>query len=113
MTEMEYVRYKLVLVVAPRVEDPDRHPWREDLALFVGEPSGGRSNHCREVRTFELPNLRRTAEYSTKYVNHYHPADGSDPPALWPDRGVAPSFPAYVQGRDPALEVLGIGGGTQ
>lgn len=85
---------------------------QEAGAIFVGEPSGGRPNHYGEVRTFELPNLGRTVQYSTKYFTHYDPADGSDPPALMPDRMAPPSFPAYVQGRDPALEAIGLGPGT-
>jgi len=38
------------------------------------------------LKTFELPNLGRTVQYSTKYFAHYHPSDESDPVALMPDR---------------------------
>ncbi|MFW5827416.1 MAG: hypothetical protein ACOCU4_04955 [Alkalispirochaeta sp.] len=39
---------------------------QEAGAQFVGEPSGGRPNHYGEVKMFELPNLGRTVQYSTK-----------------------------------------------
>jgi hypothetical protein len=85
---------------------------QEAGAIFVGEPSGGRPNHYGEIRTFELPNLGRTVQYSTKYFDHYDAADGGDPSALMPDIPAPPSFPAYVQGRDPVMDRLGLGHGA-
>lgn len=80
-------------------------------AVFVGEPSGGRPNHYGEVRTFELPNLGRTVQYSTRYFHSYRPAPGSDPdpPALIPDIAAPSSFAAYVQGRDPVIDAVAAG----
>jgi len=105
-------------------------------ARFVGEPSGGRPNHYGEIRFFELPNLGRRVSYSTRYFNHYRRGDNaagtggdgtaptargddddgntapadvpppSDPVALFPAISAPPSFPAYVQGRDPVVEAV-------
>jgi hypothetical protein len=81
---------------------------RDAGARFVGEPSGGRPNHYGEIRYFDLPNLGRRVSYSTKYFSHYRGggtgAEAADPPALMPHVSAPPSFPAYVQGRDPAVE---------
>jgi hypothetical protein len=82
-------------------------------ADFVGEPSGGRPNHYGEVRSFELPNLDRTVQYSTRYFESFRPGPGEDPDplALFPDTPAPRSFGAYLQGRDPVIEAVTAGEG--
>lgn len=76
---------------------------RENGAILVGEPTGGKPNGYGEVRSFTLPNSALSVSYSTKYFNSW---PGGDPDSLLPDIAAAPSSKNYREGRDPAMEAV-------
>lgn len=76
---------------------------RENGAILVGEPTGGKPNGYGEVRSFTLPNSALPVSYSTKFFNSW---PGGDPESLFPDLAAAPSSADYREGRDPAMEAV-------
>lgn len=76
---------------------------RENGAILVGEPTGGKPNGYGEVRSFTLPNSALSVSYSTKFFNSW---PGGDPESLFPDITAAPSSADYREGRDPAMEAV-------
>ncbi|MBX7187561.1 MAG: hypothetical protein K1Y01_20625 [Vicinamibacteria bacterium] len=76
---------------------------RENGAILVGEPTGGKPNGYGEVRSFTLPNSALSVSYSTKFFNSW---PGGDPDSLLPDIAAAPSSVDYRDGRDPAMDAV-------
>ncbi len=76
---------------------------REQGAVLVGEPTGGKPNGYGETRTFNLPNSGLPVTYSTKLFRSW--PDG-DPESLFPDVAAAISSSDYREGRDPAMDVV-------
>lgn len=76
---------------------------KETAACFVGEPTGGQPNHYGEVRTFQLPNSKKTIRYSTRYFHWLN----QEIDTLVPDVEIKESFAAYRRGTDPVLEWIG------
>jgi C-terminal processing protease CtpA/Prc len=76
---------------------------RQNGAILVGEPTGGKPNGYGEVRSFNLPNSGLPVSYSTKFFSSW--PDG-DPESLFPDIGAAVSSTDYREGRDPAMEAV-------
>ena len=70
-------------------------------AVLMGRPTGQKPNSFGEVKSFALPNLGATVNYSTK---RFTQIDGDDPPSLMPDVLVEPTADDYFAGRDVALE---------
>jgi hypothetical protein len=78
---------------------------RENGAILVGEPTGGKPNGYGEVRSFTLPNSVLSVSYSVKFFRSW--PDG-DPESLFPDITAAVSSADYLGGRDPAMEAVAI-----
>jgi hypothetical protein len=70
-------------------------------AVLMGRPTGQKPNSFGEVRSFPLPNLGATMNYSTK---RFTQIEEDDPPSLMPDVLVEPTADDYFAGRDVALE---------
>ena len=78
---------------------------RENGAILVGEPTGGKPNGYGEVRSFTLPNSVLSVSYSVKFFRSW--PDG-DPESLLPDITAAVSSSDYREGRDPAMEAVAV-----
>jgi len=76
---------------------------RENGAILVGGPTGGKPNGYGETRTFALPNSGLSVTYSTKFFRSW--PDG-DPESLVPDIPAPVSWADYREGRDPALAAV-------
>lgn len=76
---------------------------RENSAILVGEPTGGKPNGYGEVRSFTLPNSALSVSYSTKFFRSW---PEGDPDSLFPDIPAAISSSDYREGRDPAMEAV-------
>lgn len=76
---------------------------RENRAILVGEPTGGKPNGYGEVLSFTLPNSGLSVSYSTKFFNSW---PEGDPESLFPDIAAPASSTDYREGRDPAMEAL-------
>jgi hypothetical protein len=77
---------------------------RETNAIFVGEPTGSRPNFIGETSLFELPYSRAVANVSDLYWQTSWPVD--DRPWIGPELYTPPTFAAYRQNRDPAMEAI-------
>jgi hypothetical protein len=77
---------------------------RETEAVFVGEPTGSRPNFTGETSTFELPYSKTIANVSDLYWQTSWPVDYR--PWIAPDLYAPPTFAAYRQNRDPAMEAI-------
>jgi hypothetical protein len=77
---------------------------RETHAIFVGEPTGSRPNFIGETIPFELPYSKVTANVADLYRQTSWPMDYR--PWIAPDLHAPPTFEAYSQNRDPAMEAI-------
>jgi tetratricopeptide (TPR) repeat protein len=77
---------------------------RETHAIFVGEPTGSRPNFIGETIPFELPYSKVTANVADLYWQTSWPMDYR--PWIAPDLYAPPTFEAYSQNRDPAMEAI-------
>lgn len=77
---------------------------RETSAIFVGEPTGSRPNFIGETVPFELPYSKTTANVSDLFWQTSWPDDHR----TWiaPEIYAPPTFAAYRQNRDPAMEAI-------
>ena len=99
---------KLFVVTSPRTfsaaallaTDIDEHT----LALFVGEPTGGRPNSYGELRRFRLPNSGIEIRYSAWYYQQSTPDDRR--PAIFPDIVAELTAEDFRRGEDPALRAI-------
>jgi hypothetical protein len=73
-------------------------------ALFVGEPTGSSPNFIGETIRVELPYSKMTGSVSDLYWQTSWPMDHR--PWIAPLLYTPPTFAAYRQGRDPALEAI-------
>lgn len=74
---------------------------RRTAAVLVGEPTSGTASHFGEVRTFVLPHTEIRVNHSTKYFKR----PGGDQP-IAPDLVAEQTFQQYLDGIDPALDVI-------
>ncbi len=77
---------------------------RETSAIFVGEPSGSCPNFIGETIPFTLPYSEAMVNVSDLYWQASWPMDHR--PWIAPELYAPPSFEAYSQNRDPAMEAL-------
>ncbi len=77
---------------------------RETQAIFVGEPTGSRPNFIGETVPFELPYSKVTANVADLYWQTSWPGDHR--PWIAPEIYTPPTFEAYSQNRDPAMEAI-------
>lgn len=76
---------------------------QQTQALLVGEATGGcPTQHCTEVKEFELPYSGLRIQVASRQTN-YLPALGTAP-TLEPDLPVPLTIAAYCHGQDPVLE---------
>jgi hypothetical protein len=73
-----------------------------DGVLVVGEETGGKPNHFGDVRRFVLPESGLIISHSTRYFQLLE----EDPHSLSPDLEAPETYPQYMEGKDPALEVV-------
>jgi hypothetical protein len=73
---------------------------KETLAVFAGEPTGGKPNHYGEIQSFRLPQSGLAVTYSVKY---FQVVEG-DPDSLVPEILVEPQLGDYLKKTDPVLE---------
>jgi hypothetical protein len=77
---------------------------KQTNAIFVGEPTGAALNHYGDSRKVQLPNSGLTIRVSTLYWQYAGPKDKR--------LAIEPHLPAeltsqdYLNGRDPALEMI-------
>ncbi len=78
---------------------------RHTNAIFVGEPTGSRPNFIGETSEFVLPyNPQLTLSISDIFWQSGWPTDSRQ--YIAPDIDAPPTFAAYQQGIDPALEAI-------
>jgi hypothetical protein len=77
---------------------------RQTPAIFVGEPTGSSPNFIGEKLPFALPWSRITASVSDLYWQNSTPADRR--PWIAPEILAPPTFAAFRDNRDPALEAI-------
>ncbi len=77
---------------------------RETNAIFVGEPTGSRPNFIGETVPFTLPYSKALANVADLYWQTSWPMDHR--PWIAPELYAPPSFEAYSQNRDPAMEAV-------
>ena len=77
---------------------------RETSAIFVGEPSGSRPNFIGEKIPFTLPYSKASVNVADLYWQTSWPMDHR--PWIAPELYAPPSFEAYSQNRDPAMEAI-------
>jgi tetratricopeptide (TPR) repeat protein len=77
---------------------------RETDAIFVGEPTGSRPNFIGETIPFILPYSKVLANVGDLYWQTSWPMDHR--PWIAPELYAPPSFEAYRQNRDPAMEAI-------
>jgi hypothetical protein len=77
---------------------------RETDAIFVGEPSGSCPNFIGETIPFELPYSKTTVNVADLYWQTSWPNDHR--PWIAPELYAPPTFEAYRQNRDPAMEAI-------
>jgi hypothetical protein len=77
---------------------------RETNAIFVGEPTGSRPNFIGETIPFALPYSNALANVADLYWQTSWPMDHR--PWIAPELYAPPSFKAYSQNRDPAMEAI-------
>ncbi len=78
------------------------HLTQKTQIVLAGEPSGGKPNHCGEVRQIVLPRSKLPVFCSTRY---FRMVDG-DTDSLTPALRATMSFADYSAGRDPFLEAI-------
>jgi C-terminal processing protease CtpA/Prc len=69
-------------------------------ALLVGQTIGERPNNCQEAREMRLPDSGLTVRYSTQF---YKFAD-ADENLVRPDHEIVPTWTAFLDGRDLAMD---------
>jgi hypothetical protein len=75
--------------------------FRKDAhAILVGLPTGARPNGYQEGNQMTLPKSRLVVGYSTKYYRF----QDEDTPGVIPDQRIEPTWAAFREGRDPAVE---------
>ena len=74
----------------------------ETKAITVGEETGGMPNHYGEVRSFKLPNLGISIQYSTKYFQYTK----ENVNTITPDIKVKYNFRDYLNGIDPSMNEI-------
>jgi tetratricopeptide (TPR) repeat protein len=77
---------------------------RETSAIFVGEPSGSRPNFIGETIPFTLPYSKTKVNVADLYWQTAWPMDHR--PFIAPQLYAPPTFEAFSQNRDPALEAI-------
>jgi Tetratricopeptide repeat len=77
---------------------------RETSAIFVGEPSGSRPNFIGETIPFKLPYSKTTVNVADLYWQTSWPMDHR--PWIAPEIYTPPTFEAYSQNRDPAMDAV-------
>ena len=77
---------------------------RETNAIFVGEPTSSRPNFIGEQIPFTLPYSKAVVNVGDLYWQTSWPMDHR--PWIAPELYAPPSFEAYSQNRDPALEAI-------
>lgn len=77
---------------------------RETSAIFVGEPSGSRPNFIGETIPFTLPYSKAMVNVADLYWQTSWPMDHR--PWIAPELYAPPSFEAYSQNLDPAMEAI-------
>jgi tetratricopeptide (TPR) repeat protein len=77
---------------------------RETNAIFVGEPSGSRPNFIGETIPFTLPFSKTKVNVADLYWQTSWPMDHR--PWIAPHLYAPPTFEAFSQNRDPALEAI-------
>jgi tetratricopeptide (TPR) repeat protein len=77
---------------------------RETSAIFVGEPSGSRPNFIGETIPFTLPYSKTKVNVADLYWQTAWPMDHR--PWIAPQLYAPPTFEAFSQNRDPALEAI-------
>jgi hypothetical protein len=70
--------------------------------VLVGEQTSGKPNFFGEVDRFVLPESRLIVSYPTRYIALVE----EDLPALIPELDAPLYFNAYLQGKDPAMELI-------
>jgi hypothetical protein len=77
---------------------------RETNAIFVGEPTGSCPNFIGETIPFELPYSKAMANVADLYWQTSWPNDHR--PWIAPELYAPPTFAAYRENRDPAMEAI-------
>jgi hypothetical protein len=77
---------------------------RETDAIFAGEPTGSRPNFTGETIPFTLPYSKTLANVADLYWQTSWPMDHR--PWIAPELYTPPTFEAYSQNRDPAMEAI-------
>jgi hypothetical protein len=77
---------------------------RETNAIFVGEPSGSRPNFIGETIPFTLPYSKVIVNVADLYWQTSWPMDHR--PWIAPELYAPPSFQAYSQNQDPAMDAI-------
>ena len=77
---------------------------KQTNAIFVGEPTGAALNHYGDSRKVQLPNSGLTIRVSTLYWQYSGPKDKRS--AIEPHLPAVLSSQDYLNGRDPALEMI-------
>jgi tetratricopeptide (TPR) repeat protein len=77
---------------------------RDTSAIFVGEPTGSRPNFIGETIPFELPYSKVTANVADLYWQTSWPTDYRS--WIAPEIYAPPTFEAYRQNSDPAMEAI-------
>jgi tetratricopeptide (TPR) repeat protein len=77
---------------------------RETSAIFVGEPTGSRPNFIGETIPFQLPYSKTEVNVADLYWQTSWPNDHR--PWIAPELYAPPTFEAYRQNRDPAMEAI-------
>ena len=77
---------------------------RETNAIFVGEPTSSRPNFIGEQIPFTLPYSKAVVNVGDLYWQTSWPMDHR--PWIAPELYAPPSFEAYSQNRDPAMEAI-------
>jgi hypothetical protein len=77
---------------------------RETHAIFVGEPSGSCPNFIGESIPFQLPFSKMLVNVADLYWQTSWPMDYR--PWIAPDIYAPPTFAAYCQNRDPAMDAI-------
>jgi len=72
----------------------------EARAILVGLPTGARPNGYQEGDEFRLPRSGLMVGYSTRHYRFQQ----EDTPGVIPDQRIEPTWAAFREGRDTALE---------
>jgi len=69
---------------------------------IIGENTGGKPNHFSGEKRFVMTSSKLIVSYSTEYITL---AEGN-PESIIPDIAAPDTFRAYMQGKDPAMELI-------